>query len=291
MASALIGREAVVVGAGMAGLPAARALADYFEHVVVLERDTLPPDASPRIGTPQARHTHALLGGGQRALGDLFPGFERALAQAGAVPLRVGLDVRLERPGFDPFPQRDLGWIGYAVSRPLIELTARQRVGRHPNITIHTRCRARELVPSRDGNAVSGIRFENSDGRSETLVADLVVEASGRGNLTLGFLESIGRPLPEETVIGVDITYATAVFAIPNDAPADWAGVMTFDSPAEGGVGGIMLPLERNRWIVTLVGRHGDKPPADREGFLAYAKQLRTSSIYDAIDGPSLWAK
>jgi 2-polyprenyl-6-methoxyphenol hydroxylase-like FAD-dependent oxidoreductase len=283
MASALIGREAVVVGAGMAGLPAARALADYFEHVVVLERDTLPPDASPRIGTPQARHTHALLGGGQRALGDLFPGFERALAQAGAVPLRVGLDVRLERPGFDPFPQRDLGWIGYAMSRPLIELTARQRAERHPNITIHTHCRARELVPSPNATAVSGVRFENSDGRSETLVADLVVEASGRGNLTLGFLESIGRPLPEETVIGVDITYATAVFAIPNDAPADWAGVMTFDSPAEGGVGGIMLPLERNRWIVTLVGRHGDKPPADREGFLAYAKQLRTSSIYDAI--------
>jgi 2-polyprenyl-6-methoxyphenol hydroxylase-like FAD-dependent oxidoreductase len=283
MASALIGREAVVVGAGMAGLPAARALADYFEHVVVLERDTLPPDASPRIGTPQARHTHALLGGGQRALGDLFPGFERALAQAGAVPLRVGLDVRLERPGFDPFPQRDLGWIGYAMSRPLIELTARQRAERHPNITIHTHCRARELVPSPNATAVSGVRFENSDGRSETLVADLVVEASGRGNLTLGFLESIGRPLPEETVIGVDITYATAVFAIPNDAPADWAGVMTFDSPAEEGVGGIMLPLERNRWIVTLVGRHGDNPPADREGFLAYAKQLRTPTIYDAI--------
>jgi 2-polyprenyl-6-methoxyphenol hydroxylase-like FAD-dependent oxidoreductase len=283
MAYTLIGREAVVVGAGMAGLPAARALADYFEHVVVLERDTLPPDASPRIGTPQARHTHGLLGGGQRALGDLFPGFEQALAQAGAVPLRVGLDVRLERPGFDPFPLRDLGWIGYAMSRPLIELTARQHVGRHPNITIHTHCRARELVPSRDGNAVSGIRFENRDGRSETLATDLVVEASGRGNLTLGFLESIGRPLPEETAIGVDITYATAVFAIPDDVPFDWAGVMTFDSPAGGGLGGIMLPLERNRWIATLVGRHGNKPPADREGFLDFAIQLRTSTIHDAI--------
>jgi len=74
MTSTLIGRQAIVIGAGMAGLPAARVLADYFEHVVVLERDTLPADPSPRIGTPQARHTHALLGGGQRALGDLFPG-------------------------------------------------------------------------------------------------------------------------------------------------------------------------------------------------------------------------
>ena len=46
-----------------------------------------------------------------------------------------------------------------------------------------------------------------------------------------------------------------------------------------------MAPLEKNRWIVTLVGRHGDKPPADRDGFLAYARQLRTSTIYDAING------
>jgi glycine/D-amino acid oxidase-like deaminating enzyme len=47
MASTLIGRQAVVVGAGIAGLSAARAVADYFEHVIVLERDALPADASP----------------------------------------------------------------------------------------------------------------------------------------------------------------------------------------------------------------------------------------------------
>ena len=52
MTSSLIGKQAVVVGAGMAGLPAARALADYFEQVVVLERDTLPFVASHRTGKP-----------------------------------------------------------------------------------------------------------------------------------------------------------------------------------------------------------------------------------------------
>jgi len=57
MTSTPIGKRAVVVGAGMAGLPAARALADSFEEVVVLERDCLPPHAAPRAGTPQARHT------------------------------------------------------------------------------------------------------------------------------------------------------------------------------------------------------------------------------------------
>ena len=46
--------------------------------------------------------------GGQRALSDLFPGLEQDLVGAGAVPLRAGLDVRIEMPGYDPFPQRDL---------------------------------------------------------------------------------------------------------------------------------------------------------------------------------------
>ena len=285
MTSTLIGRQAVVVGAGMAGLPAARVLADHFEHVVVLERDNLPRDASPRAGTPQARHTHVLLAGGERALGDLFPGFEQDLTGAGAVPLRVGLDLRLERPGYDPFPARDLGFAAHAMSRPLIEHTVRRRVWQHANIMIREHCRAREVVATPDGGAVSAIRFENGDGRSETLPADLVVAASGRGNLTLGFLESIGRPRPQETMIGVDITYATAVFPVPDDAPTEWKIAMTFDSPAKGGLAGIIAPLEQNRWIVTLVGHHGDQPPADHDGFLAYARQLRTPTIYDAIAG------
>ena len=283
MKSTSIGRRAVVVGAGMGGLPAARVLADYFEHVVMLERDSLPFDASHRTGIPQGRHTHALLAGGQRALGDLFPGFEQDLTNGGAVLVETGFDLRFERPGQDPLPARHLGLVVCAMSRPLIELTVRGRVRQHDNITIRERCRAQDLAASPDGSTVSAIRFENSEGRSETLPADLVVEASGRGNLTFSLLEAVGRAPPEETSIGVDITYATAVFAVPDDAPGGWKAVVTFDAPAEGGLAAVMFPLERNRWIVTLVGRHGEKPPSDREGFLAYAQRLRTPTIYNAI--------
>src|SRR5262249_46450410 len=107
--------------------------------------------------------------------------------------------------------------------------------------------------------------------------------ASGRGNLTFGFLEALGRPRPDETTIGVDITYATAVFAIPDGALSEWKAVATFTSPAGGGLGGILLPLEQNRWIVTLVGRPGGSRPGDWAGFLAYAQRLRTPTIHDAI--------
>jgi 2-polyprenyl-6-methoxyphenol hydroxylase-like FAD-dependent oxidoreductase len=283
MASTLIGKQAVVIGAGMAGLTAAGALADRFDQVVVLERDTLPSEPAYRAGTPQARHVHALLLSGQRALSELFPGFEQDLAQAGAVPLRAGLDVRIERQGYDPFPQRDLGWISYAVSRPTIERAVRARVEGRANTTLRQRCWVQEVLASPDGKAVTGVRYDNEDGASETIAADLVVDASGRGVLTLALLQSIGRPLPEETSIGIDLGYATCVFAIPDDAPTDWKGVMTFGQAPHDSRGGLMLPLEGNRWMATIGGRHGDVPSGDAEGFLSYARALRTPTIYNAI--------
>ncbi len=209
MASTLIGKQAVVIGAGMGGLTAAGALADRFDQVVVLERDTLPLEPAYRAGTPQARHVHALLLSGQRALSELFPGFEQDLARAGAVPLRAGLDVRMERPGYDPFPQRDLGWFSYAVSRPTIERAVRRRVESRANTTLRQRCRVQEVLASPNGEAVTGVRYENGNGASETIAVHLVVDASGRGALTLALLQSIGRPLPEETTIGIDLGYAT----------------------------------------------------------------------------------
>jgi 2-polyprenyl-6-methoxyphenol hydroxylase-like FAD-dependent oxidoreductase len=283
MASTLIGKQAVVIGAGMAGLTAAGALADSFDHVIVLERDTFPSEPTYRAGTPQARHVHGLLLSGQRALSELFPGFEQDLARAGAVPLRAGHDVRVERPGYDPFPQRDLGWSGYAASRPTIERTVRRRVESHANTTLRRRCRVKEVLASPDGAAVTGVRCENDNGTGEMIAADLVIDASGRGAFTLALLQSIGRPLPEETTIGIDLGYATCVFVIPDDASTDWKGVMTFGQAPQNARGGLMLPLEGNRWMATIGGRHGDVPPGDPEGFLNYARALRTPTIYNAI--------
>jgi len=283
MVSILVGKQAVVIGAGMGGLAAAGALADFFEQVVVLERDTLPSEPAHRAGTPQARHVHALLLSGQRALSALFTGFEQDLARAGAVPLRVGLDVRMERPNYDPFPLRDLGWSSYAVSRPTIEHVVRRRLESRANITLRQHCRVEKLLASPNGETVSGVRCKNDKGASETIAADLVVDASGSGALTLDLLQSIGWPLPEETTIGIDLGYATCVFAIPDDAPTDWKGVMTFGQAPHNSRGGLMLPLEGNRWMATIGGRHGDAPPGDAEGYLAYARALRTPTIYNAI--------
>jgi len=180
-----IGKQAIVIGAGMGGLSAARAVSDYFEQIVVLERDTLPADPIHRVGTPQAQHVHALLTSGLNALRTLFPNFEQDLIQAGAVALRVGLDVRVERPGFNPFPQRDLGWLSYSMSRPLLEHTVRRQLGGYTNITLRQRCRAENVMVASDGDRVRAVQCESRDGTTEVLPADMVIDASGRGNPTL----------------------------------------------------------------------------------------------------------
>jgi flavin-dependent dehydrogenase len=182
-------KQAIVIGAGMGGLAAAKALAPHFEKVFVLDRDALPDGPVARMGTPQARHAHVLLAGGQKALEALFPGIECDFAAAGAVTVRSGRDIIVERPGYDPFPQRDLGFDVFCLSRPLLESVCRRRLREAPNVELRSRSRVRELVPSPDHFGIAAVRFEHGEGEPQTLAADLVVDASGRGAPTLSFLE------------------------------------------------------------------------------------------------------
>ena len=283
MAGKKIGKEAIVIGAGMAGLAAAGALADYFERVIVLERDSLPNQAAPRSGTAQSRHLHALLPGGQRALTDLFPHFERDLVIAGAVPLRMLGDLRVEIPGLGPVPPRNFGWLFYSASRPLIESITRRQAERLANLTVRSECRVHEITATPDGSMVTGVRYECADGRQEILAADFVVDASGRGAPTLALLRSSDQPVPDEIVIGVDLHYTTATFVVPQDANDNWKGIATHPRAPEWRRGGYMLPIEGNRWILTLMGQLGERPPAEPNGFMDYALRLGTQTIYNAI--------
>jgi 2-polyprenyl-6-methoxyphenol hydroxylase-like FAD-dependent oxidoreductase len=280
------GKQAVVVGAGMAGLTAARSLADFFEHVVVLDNDTLPEQAAPRSGTPQSRHVHALLPGGQRALGRLFPGFEESLSQSGAVRLSMGYDYRVERPGYDPFPQRDLGIPIYSMTRPLLEFTVRKRLAEYRNVEIRKNCKALEFIatPGDTGETVvTGIRCEDAGGRNETLPAGLAIDASAHGNLTLALLNDRDFPLPKESSIGIDIGYATALFDIPEGDFPNWRGAYTFPDYPRNDRSALILPVEGRRWMLTLAGRYDQKPPADWDEFLLFAQQLRTPTVYNLI--------
>jgi 2-polyprenyl-6-methoxyphenol hydroxylase-like FAD-dependent oxidoreductase len=207
----IIAERALVIGAGMGGLAAPKAIAPYFEGVIVLDRDALPEASAPRVGTPQARHGHALLASGEKALEELFPGIKSDFRKAGAVILG-GRDVVREIPGYDPFPRRDFGYDTISLSHPALERVCRRRLEEAPNVEIRARARVVELVPSADRGAVAAVRYADEKEAVHELAANLVVDASGRAVPTLSFLDGIGWPKPEQTEIGVDVGYASAIF-------------------------------------------------------------------------------
>jgi 2-polyprenyl-6-methoxyphenol hydroxylase-like FAD-dependent oxidoreductase len=167
----------------MAGLAAAQAISRHFAKVTMIERDVLPAEPAPRSGTPQCQHGHMLLAGGLQALQTLFPGFEKDLAEAGAVKVRTGKDIRFERPGFDPFPIRDLGLDNFSMSRPLLEAVTRRRVLQTPNIDICVRSRVTGLVASRDATRIDEDQY-HSHYEHVTSEADLVLADARRCPLT-----------------------------------------------------------------------------------------------------------
>jgi 2-polyprenyl-6-methoxyphenol hydroxylase-like FAD-dependent oxidoreductase len=278
--SRLLGQHAIVIGAGIGGLAAAAALAGHFEGVTVLERDRLGDEPAARPGTPQARLLHGLLSGGLDALGDLFPDFERDLVAAGAVPIKVASENRVEMPGYDPFPARDFGWISYTMSRPLLEQVMRQRVRKLPGVTLLDRCRVLELVS--DGNgSVTGVQYA-AIGDVRTLRGDLIIDASGRGALMHAVLDKIGVPQPEEDVVGIDMAYVMATFARTGFGP-DWKMAITFPESSSSRKTGYLFPIEGDRWMALVGEPHAAMPSDDLGDVLNAIRDLRTSTIYDMV--------
>jgi flavin-dependent dehydrogenase len=277
-----IGKRAIVIGAGISGLAAARAVADHFAEVVVLERDKLPSGATTRPGVPQGTQAHGLLGGAVKGLRELFPGFDQDLVEAGATLINPGFELLFEVPGFDPFPLRRWNWFIYSLTRPLCELTIRRRIEQQPNILLRGGSSVLEIVGTRDGASVTGVRCQTAAG-PETIPADLVIDASRHGSLTLSFLKSAGYSLPEETTIGVDIRYATALFDLRHGALGEFKASVIFPKAPESVHAGYLVPVENNYYQLLLIGRGDDIPPADGAAFLEYARKLGTPTIYNAM--------
>jgi 2-polyprenyl-6-methoxyphenol hydroxylase-like FAD-dependent oxidoreductase len=276
------GKRAIVVGAGLSGLSVARVLSDHFDEVMILDRDELPDNATPRPGVPQGKQPHALLGGGLKALENLFPDFGNQLIRAGAEPIDPGFDMLSEIPGQDAWPRIRLGLCTYSMSRPLIERTLRWRVERIGNIKVRGGCRVLNVVSKSNVRAATGIHCQLVDGSVETVTSDLIVDASGSGSLTLEFLKATRRRPPEETRIGVNMRYASALFERSHICD-DYKIVYTLPDAPEQARGGLILPAENNSNQVVLFGRAEDIPPVGGNEFLSYARQLPTLTVYHAI--------
>ena len=278
-----IGDHAVVLGASMAGLLAARVLADAYGQVTVVDRDELPEANTHRRGVPHGRHAHALLARGQQALEELFPGLTAELIAQGVPTGDLLANGRWYVSGHR-LRQAPIGLVSLCVSRPLLEGHVRARVRALPNLRFLDSCDIVGLAATPDGRRVTGARvLRRVDGGAEELLgADLVVDATGRGSRTPIWLEALGYERPDEEQVRVGLGYTTRTYRLPPDALDGDLAVLDATTP-EYPRGGALLRLEGDRWMVTLAGMLGDHPPTDPDGFLDFARSLRFPDIYQTI--------
>ncbi|MGI5238411.1 NAD(P)/FAD-dependent oxidoreductase [Dactylosporangium sp. CA-139066] len=265
-------RHAVVLGASIAGLAAARALLNTFDRVTVFDRDTLPDGAADRRGVPQGEHGHGLLARGREVLEELFPGFTAELAGQGAVPLDIQRDV-VWVFGDRPAPRAASGLGGLTVSRAALEACLRRRVAALPGITVLDGHEATGLCF--DGTRVTGATVRPLSGGAEHEVrADLVVDATGRGNRGPAWLAALGFERPAEDRIDAGTVYVSRDYRrVPGRE--DFAAILNAPGGPARPYGGIALGVEGDRWMVTLLGvGAGQAPPADPDGYLAFAAKL-----------------
>lgn len=275
--------RAVVVGASMAGLLATRVLADHFDEVVLVDRDTLPEGAEHRRGVPQGRQLHVLLARGLRIAERLFPGYGEELLAAGAASIRLPGDVLILTPA-GWLDRRAAGWEAVSASRPLFEGAVRGRIRRLQGVSVLEGHEATGVRSGRDGRLEGvTVRPVDADRAPFTVDADLVVDAAGRGSRARAWLSELGYPSPEVVEVDPDICYASRMFRIPDGFAADWRGVMLSSKPPSMPRTGYLFEVENGHWMVSLMGAAGQHPPTDEEGWTAFARSLRHPIIAETI--------
>ncbi|MFD1832744.1 FAD-dependent oxidoreductase [Streptomyces desertarenae] len=275
--------RAVVLGAGMAGLLAARVLAETYAHVLVVDRDQLTGVTGPRRGVPHARHAHALLARGQQILNELFPGLDDELTAAGIPAGDISGNLRWYFNGRRLSPVHT-GLVSVSATRPVLEAHVRGRVAALSRVEFRERCVIRGLAASSDRTRVTGVLLQDEDGSGseEVVEADLVVDATGRGSRTPAWLEELGYARPREDRVKIDLAYTTRHFRLKEDPYGTDLSINPVASPANPR-GAFFPKLADGSSQLSLTGILGDHPPTDDEGFLAFAKTLAAPEIYRAI--------
>ncbi|GHE14749.1 NAD(P)/FAD-dependent oxidoreductase [Streptomyces alanosinicus] len=274
--------RAVVIGGSIAGMLAAAAVRDHVDSVEILEAHELPEGPEPRTGVPQAVHIHFLQTGGIEAIESLLPGSVDLLLAAGAHRIPVTSNMVICSPeGWYRRWQRATHSL-ITASRDLTDYIVRGQVLKDPRVTVRTHTRAIELLGDR--RTVTGVRIRTDHGPEAELRADLVIDASGRATRTPQWLARLGITGLAQDQIDSGLAYASRFYLAPVPTRG-WPviGVQASPSlPGPANAGGI-LPIEGDRWHVSLMGAPGGHPPRDADAFEPFARTLRHPLLADLL--------
>ncbi|WP_115277870.1 FAD-dependent oxidoreductase [Mycolicibacterium tokaiense] len=272
------GEHAVVIGASIAGLCAARVLSDFYDRVSVFERDHLPDGPQCRAAVPQDRHVHLLMARGAQEFEALFPGLLEAMVSDGVPILENRPDcIHFGAAGHVLGTRHRLrdAFTAYVPSRPHLEWQIRRRVQQIPNVEIAQRP-VTEPVYDPVRRRVTGVRLGD-----DTVAADLVVDATGRGTRLPVWLRQWGFRPPDEDTVEVGIDYSTHRVRIPDGLIQE--KVVVAGASAEQPVGLGMLYYEDGIWGLTTFGTARAAPPADYAGMIALAEQILPPHVVSAL--------
>jgi flavin-dependent dehydrogenase len=259
--------RAIVIGASMGGLAVARALSDHFREVVVIERDTLSLERGEhRSGVPQSWHIHGLTVGGQRELETLFPGFVDAALALGAMRVddRADFAVYSKHGWSERFESE---FVCLSATRKLLEFAERQRFFELvKNARFLNNTRVMDLIFDTSGSRprVTGVVTNRTD--QPRILADFVVDCSGRSYGWKTWFNAHKVPLPEETVVDSRCAYSSRFYRPRNPAEFDWKGMTVEPVYPDRPLWGVIITVENNDWVASLGGFEGYYPASVERG-------------------------
>ena len=266
--------RAVVIGGSIAGMLAAAAVKAHVDSVRIIEAHELPSNPGPRTGVPQAAHIHFLQTGGIEAINALLPGTIDRLLAAGAhrIPVTTNMVICSPEGWYRRWRRATHHLI--TASRDLIDFIVREQVLKDPRVSVRTHTRAVGLLG--DHRGVTGIRVRAAEGPESDLHADLVINASGRATRTPQWLTRLGITGLTQDDVNSGLAYASRMYRAP--VPTEGWPVIGVQGdpglPRPATAGGI-LPIEGDRWHVSLMGAPGAHPTRDTDAFEPFARTLR----------------
>ncbi len=264
--------RALVIGAGFAGLLAARVLSESYGDVVVVERDRISADTRYRPGVPGRTTRTRCWRAGPRSWRRSSPQLGGELEDAGAVRGDVGGDHLIRLPtGWAPRDHLALSVL--SVTRVTVERIIRRRVLKLPNVSLVDGVAIDGLL--NDRRTVTGVRGTRDDGPF-TDYADLVVDASGRGSKLVPWLAEHGVHCPAPVIVNGHVSCTSRLYHVTGGLGLDWKTACEPVQAPGRRHGGALSTVDGSLWFVTLFGADGDAAPVDEDGFAEYAATLET---------------